>query len=175
MASIFSSPSAWTGIRSGCPCWSVSASRARPFRGRAKVAADFQKRQSDALSWRLVAPILFHRLSTVAGMRARSKFQARADVCHQNRSIPNMKSNATVTAPDSSNDPTQPNRFEKKKNTILPAFHHLPGRSTTLITPSSLSRNFLYIAGASSRLAGCVTTKLGSISPASILCKSGLV
>ena len=123
---------------------------------------------------RLVAPILIHSLSTVGGIRARSKFQARADFCRQNRSIPNMKSNATVTAPDSSNDPRQPNRFEKKKN-ILPAFYHLPGRSTTLITPSSLSRNFLYIAGASSRLAGCVTTKLGSISPASILCKSGLV
>ena len=37
---------------------------------------------------------------------------------------------------------------------------------TTLMTPSSLSRNFLYMAGASSRLAGCVTIKLGSISPA---------
>ena len=57
---------------------------------------------------------------------------------------------------------------------MLPAFHHLPGRSTTLITPSSLSRNFLYISGASSRLAGCVTTKLGSISPASIFCEQGL-
>jgi hypothetical protein len=53
--------------------------------------------------------------------------------------------------------------------------NYLPGRSTTLITPSSLSRNFLYIAGASSRLAGWVTTKLGSMSPASILFKSGLV
>ena len=50
------------------------------------------------------------------GMRARSNCEARADVCRQNRSIPNMKSNATVTAPDSSNDPRQPNRFEKKKN-----------------------------------------------------------
>jgi hypothetical protein len=36
----------------------------------------------------------------------------------------------------------------------LPKFDYVPGRSTTLITPSSLSRNFLYIAGASSRLAG---------------------
>ena len=174
MASIFSSPSAWTGIRSGCPCWFVSTSRARRFRGRAKVAADCQQRQSDALSWRLVAPILFHRLGTVGGWAAQNDFH-QAHRSHQNRSIPNRKSNATVTAADSSNDPRQPNRFEKKKNTILPAFHQLPGRSTTLITPSSLSRNFLYIAGASSRLAGCVTTKLGSISPASILCKSGLV
>lgn len=49
------------------------------------------------------------------------------------------------------------------------------GRSTTLITPSSLSRNFLYISGASSRLAGWVTTKLGSMSPASIRASSGLV
>src|ERR1700709_899075 len=47
------------------------------------------------------------------------------------------------------------------------AYGYRPGRSTTLITPSSLSRNFLYIAGASSRLAGCVTTKLGSILPSS--------
>jgi hypothetical protein len=38
-----------------------------------------------------------------------------------------------------------------------------PGRSTTLMTPSSLSRNFLYMAGASSKLAGWVTTKLGSM------------
>jgi hypothetical protein len=53
--------------------------------------------------------------------------------------------------------------------------NYLPGRSTTLITPSPLSRNFLYIAGASSRLAGWVTTKLGSMSPASIRFKSGLV
>src|SRR3954470_6624163 len=44
-----------------------------------------------------------------------------------------MKSNATVTAPDSSTDPTQPNRFEKKKNTILPAFH--PGTQHDLDHP----------------------------------------
>ena len=50
-----------------------------------------------------------------------------------------------------------------------------PGRNTTLMTPSSLSRNFLYISGASSSEAGCVTTKLGSISPASIFSSSGLV
>ena len=49
------------------------------------------------------------------------------------------------------------------------------GRKNTLMTPSSLSRNFLYISGASSRLAGWVTTKLGSISPASIFLRSGLV
>jgi hypothetical protein len=46
----------------------------RRFRGRAKVAADFQQRQSDALSWRLVTPILFHRLSTVGGWAARNDF-----------------------------------------------------------------------------------------------------
>ena len=32
------------------------------------------------------------------------------------------------------------------------------------MTPSSSSRNFLYMAGASSGLAGCVKTKLGSMS-----------
>ena len=36
----------------------------------------------------------------------------------QNRSIPNMKSSATVTAAEISNDPMQPNRFEKKKNMV---------------------------------------------------------
>ena len=49
------------------------------------------------------------------------------------------------------------------------------GRSTTLITPFSLSRNCLYISGASSRLAGWVMTKLGSIWPATIFSISGLV
>jgi hypothetical protein len=34
----------------------------------------------------------------------------------QKRSIPNMKSSATVTTADSSSDPRQPRRFEKKKN-----------------------------------------------------------
>jgi hypothetical protein len=36
----------------------------------------------------------------------------------QPRSIPNMKSSATVTAAEISNDPRQPNRFEKKKNML---------------------------------------------------------
>lgn len=51
-----------------------------------------------------------------------------------------------------------------------------PGRNTTLITPSSLSRNFLYIARRvfKARRVG-VTTKLGSMSPASILSRRGLV
>jgi hypothetical protein len=49
------------------------------------------------------------------------------------------------------------------------------GRMTTLMTPSSLSRKRAYISGASSRLAGCVMTKLGSISPATIFSSSGLV
>ena len=52
---------------------------------------------------------------------------------------------------------------------------YCPGRSSTLMTPSFLSRNFLYISGASSSLAGCVTTKLGSIFPSMILLRSGLV
>jgi hypothetical protein len=56
-----------------------------------------------------------------------------------------------------------------------PTKHYPCGRITTLITPSSLSRNFLYISGASSSDAGCVTTKLGSMSPASIRASSGLV
>jgi hypothetical protein len=84
-----------------------------------------------------------------------------------------MKSRTTVTTPESISEPRQPSRFEKKKNISVGSGNfvefrenYLPGRKTTLITPSSLSRNFLYIAGASSRLAGCVTTKLGSISPA---------
>jgi hypothetical protein len=34
----------------------------------------------------------------------------------QKRSIPNMKSSATVTTAESSSDPRQPRRFEKKKN-----------------------------------------------------------
>jgi hypothetical protein len=34
----------------------------------------------------------------------------------QKRSIPNTKSSATVTAAESSSDPRQPSRFEKKKN-----------------------------------------------------------
>lgn len=49
------------------------------------------------------------------------------------------------------------------------------GRITTLITPSSLSRNLAYISGASSRLAGWVITKLGSIAPATIFSNNGLV
>ena len=49
------------------------------------------------------------------------------------------------------------------------------GRRTTLMTPSFLSRNFLYISGASSRLAGWVTTKLGSILPSMIFSRSGFV
>jgi hypothetical protein len=61
-----------------------------------------------------------------------------ADLCRQNRSIPNKKSNATVTRPDSSIDPRQPNRFEKKKNIRLLALHHLSGRSTTLKTSHPL-------------------------------------
>ena len=93
----------------------------------------------------------------------------------QNRSIPNMNRSATVTAAEISNDPRHPSRFEKKKNMLRSAYGYRPGRSTTLITPSSLSRNFLYIAGASSRLAGCVTTKLGSILPSSMSFRRGLV
>ena len=89
-----------------------------------------------------------------------------------------MKSRATVIKAESMSDPRQPNRFEKEEehsSSRLSAEHYLPGRMTTLMTPSSLSRNFLYIAGASSRLAGCVTTKLGSISPAWISFRSGWV
>jgi hypothetical protein len=52
---------------------------------------------------------------------------------------------------------------------------HGYGRSTTLMTPSFLSRNFLYISGASSNRAGWVTTKLGSIFPVSIIASSGFV
>jgi hypothetical protein len=37
-------------------------------------------------------------------------------VMTQKRSIPNMKSSATVTTAESSSDPRQPRRFEKKKN-----------------------------------------------------------
>jgi hypothetical protein len=70
---------------------------------------------------------------------------------------------------------SNPAGSRKRKTSIGSEPHHRPGRSTTLITPSSLSRNFLYIAGASSRLAGCVTTKLGSILPSSISFRSGLV
>jgi hypothetical protein len=68
---------------------------------------------------------------------------------------------------------TQPVRGEEKH--VATGLRYRPGRSTTLITPSSLSRNFLYIAGASSRLAGCVTTKLGSILPSSMSFRRGLV
>lgn len=52
---------------------------------------------------------------------------------------------------------------------------HPPGRRTTLITPSSLSRNFWYISGASSNDVVWVTTKLGAILPASIISSRGLV
>jgi hypothetical protein len=38
----------------------------------------------------------------------------------QKRSIPNKKSSATVTTAESSSDPRQPRRFEKKKNMSLP-------------------------------------------------------
>jgi hypothetical protein len=90
------------------------------------------------------------------------------------RHTPKMKSSAAVIAMKSARaQATQPVRKRKTSTDSEP--HHRPGRSTTLITPSSLSRNFLYIAGASSRLAGCVTTKLGSILPSSISFRSGLV
>jgi hypothetical protein len=46
--------------------------------------------------------------------------QMHKDVLLQNRSIPNMKSNATVMAADRSSDPRQPSRLEKKKNIIFP-------------------------------------------------------
>src|SRR5450631_1966473 len=46
--------------------------------------------------------------------------QMHEDVLIQNRSIPNTKSSATVTAADRSSDPRQPSRFEKKKNMIFP-------------------------------------------------------
>jgi hypothetical protein len=42
------------------------------------------------------------------------------DVLLQNRSIPNMKSSATVMPADRSSDPRQPSRLEKKKNIIFP-------------------------------------------------------
>jgi hypothetical protein len=38
------------------------------------------------------------------------------DFLVQKWSVPNMKSRATVTTADSSSDPRQPRRFEKKKN-----------------------------------------------------------
>jgi hypothetical protein len=41
-----------------------------------------------------------------------------ADPVPQNRSLPNRKSSATVTAAEISNDPRQPSRFEKKKNML---------------------------------------------------------
>jgi hypothetical protein len=66
-------------------------------------------------------------------------------------------------------------RASVRLSVIGPSAHYCPGCSTTFMTPPSLSRNFLYIAGASSNLAGCVTTKLGSILPASIFSRSGLV
>jgi hypothetical protein len=52
------------------------------------------------------------------------------DVLIQNRSIPNTKSSATVTAAERSSDPRQPSRFEKKKNMNFPRkgwalSHHL--------------------------------------------------
>jgi hypothetical protein len=46
--------------------------------------------------------------------------QMHEDVLIQNRSIPNTKSSATVTAADRSSDPRQPSRFEKKKNMFFP-------------------------------------------------------
>jgi hypothetical protein len=42
----------------------------------------------------------------------------------QKRSIPNMKSRATVIEAKSKSDPRQPNRLEKKKNT--PRYASLP-------------------------------------------------
>jgi len=36
----------------------------------------------------------------------------------QNRNIPNRKRSATVTAAETSTDPRQPIRFEKKKNML---------------------------------------------------------
>jgi hypothetical protein len=39
----------------------------------------------------------------------------------QNRSNPNTKSSTTVTAAEISNDPMQPNRFEKKRNMVRSA------------------------------------------------------
>ena len=45
--------------------------------------------------------------------------------------MPNKKSRAMVTAADSSSDPKQPNRFEKKKN-IRPNQPARPGRVPTL-------------------------------------------
>jgi hypothetical protein len=44
----------------------------------------------------------------------------------QNRSIPNMKSSITVTAAEISNEPRQPNRFEKKKNMVRPQILLVP-------------------------------------------------
>src|SRR5271154_4784234 len=49
------------------------------------------------------------------------------------------------------------------------------GRNTTLMHPSSLSRNFLYADGASASFTRWVTMNDGSISPASIFCRSGRV
>jgi hypothetical protein len=46
--------------------------------------------------------------------------QMHEDVLLQNRSIPNMKSSATVMPADRSSDPRQPSRLEKKKNIIFP-------------------------------------------------------
>lgn len=66
-----------------------------------------------------------------------------------------MKSNATVTAADSSNEARQPSRFEKKRNMILPALPQSAGAQHDLDHPFSLSRNFLHIVGASSRLGVC--------------------
>ncbi|WP_187435772.1 hypothetical protein [Bradyrhizobium hipponense] len=43
-----------------------------------------------------------------------------ADIWAQNRSIPSMKSSATVTNAEISREPKQPKRFEKKKNMFGP-------------------------------------------------------
>lgn len=40
------------------------------------------------------------------------------DIFLQNRSIPNMKSSATVMMTEISREPKQPRRFEKKKNML---------------------------------------------------------
>jgi hypothetical protein len=65
--------------------------------------------------------------------------------------------------------------WRRTNDSRRPIGPYRPGLSTTLMTPSFLSRNFLYISGASSKPAGWVTTKLGSIFPSMIFSRSGLV